>query len=196
PLARASDDGSHELVPEHAAEAEIAATQLEVGAADPRERDPHQRSVGAGGRLGPLDQRGAGAVEEERPHQGQPAPGTSTSTTSMRPARCARVSEATKLLAVHRKSVRRSGPPSMHAMACVATGMRCVTAPPSRTRSTVWLTGEATQMAPSASRQMPSGTARSSCAQTRRFESVPSAAASDALKREADHPPTTSVPAA
>ncbi len=54
--------------------------------------------------------------------------------------------------------------------------MRSVTSPPSRTRSASFDVGEATQIAPSASRQMPSGTARSGiAAQTRRFDRLPSA---------------------
>jgi hypothetical protein len=77
----------------------------------------------------------------------------------------------------------------MHAIACVATRIRSVTSPPSRTRSTSLLTGDATQIAPSASRQIPSGIAFSSCAQTRRFESEPSSAMSNAERRAPNDSP-------
>ena len=90
--------------------------------------------------------------------------------------------------------VRRSAPPSMHAISMRSLAMRCEMRPPSCTRSSSRLIGDATQIAPSASRQMPSGTAPLSCAQTRRFESAPLAASmSKAVSRAAIDSPTISV---
>jgi hypothetical protein len=53
--------------------------------------------------------------------------------------------------------------------------------------------GHATHTQPSASRQMPSGTAPSSCAKTRRSRSEPSSAMSNAVKRPPKLSPMISV---
>ncbi len=88
----------------------------------------------------------------------------------------ARVSSGTWLGAVQRYSVRRSGPPSMHAYTpgCVPFTSSS-TSPPSAMRRHAPVYGHAAQIAPSASRHMPSTVAPWSFAHTRRFDSAPSA---------------------
>ncbi len=71
--------------------------------------------------------------------------------------------------------------------------MRSVTSPPSRTRRHSAVVGEATQMAPSSSRQMPSGVAPPRSAQMRRPESEPSSPMSNAVSCRAKVSATTSV---
>ena len=44
---RRPDDAADEVVAEHAAKSQVAAIQVEIGAAEPREVDAHQRFVGA-----------------------------------------------------------------------------------------------------------------------------------------------------
>ena len=125
--------------------------------------------------------------------QGRPAPGTVTSHTSMAP-RIAPVAAGSLASAVQTKSVVRSGPPSMHTYAPRrSTVTMSVTAPPSHTRRTRPVRGHADQIAPSASRQMPSGTAPSSLAHSRRPESVPSAATSKAVSSPDQLSPMISV---
>src|SRR5439155_787276 len=80
---------------------------------------------------------------------------------------------------VMRNSVRPSSPPSMHAKQARSRVIRCSTSPPSRTRRHSGLSPETPghQIAPSASRQIPSPL---TSAQTRRFDSVPSLSMSKA----------------
>jgi hypothetical protein len=63
------DDAPDELVAEHAAEAQVALHELEIGVADARERDAHERALGV--QLGARDVADAGAdsVEDERTHE-------------------------------------------------------------------------------------------------------------------------------
>src|SRR6185312_14537516 len=124
---------------------------------------------------------------------GSPAPGTSTAIVSMRPSR---LSAAGSPLAeqVQMKSVLRSGPPSMQAYEPsapveISRSMR----PPSNARTTRLPTGSATQIAPSSSRQMPSGKTPSNCANTRRLARPPSASMSNAVSRCAYVSPMMSV---
>ena len=82
-------------------------------------------------------------------------------------------------------SVFRSAPPSMHANACRPSAIRIVstTPRPSITLITRCPRGSATQIPPSASRQIPSGNTSSNCANTVRPESPPSAAMSKLVSR-------------
>ena len=74
-----------------------------------------------------------------------------------------------------------------------SVSMRSMIWPPSATRTHSAAAALATQMAPSASRQMPSGRRRGSSAHTLRFDSVPSAAMSKAVSRDPIVSATTRV---
>jgi hypothetical protein len=91
--------------------------------------------------------------------------------------------------------VRRSSPPSVQAYALSdsPTDTRSVTTPPSRTRMRSPLIGSANQIAPSASRQMPSGMAPSTRAYSRRSCSVPSSAIRNAVSPPPALSPTMKV---
>jgi hypothetical protein len=65
---RALDDRSDELVSEHAAEAEVALHDLEIGVADPRQRDAHDRGLGVRLRERDVAYGSAVSVEHERTH--------------------------------------------------------------------------------------------------------------------------------
>ena len=69
------------------------------------------------------------------------------------------------------------------AVRAVRSRTSSVTSPPSRTRRTRPVNGHADQIAPSASRQIPSGTAPTSFAQRRRLESPPSSSTSNAVRQ-------------
>ena len=87
-------------------------------------------------------------------------------------------------------SVLPSAPPSMQAKQKRSSSIRSSTSPPSRTRRQAFIAG--VQTAPSASRQMPSPPSPSS-AHTRRFDSPPSAAMSNAVSRPVKDSATISV---
>ena len=72
------------------------------------------------------------------------------------------------------KRIRRSNPPNAHEYAIVETFIRFVILPPSKTRNISAFAIFATHIAPSASKQIPSGVKLSGLAQTRRFKSPPS----------------------
>jgi hypothetical protein len=74
-----------------------------------------------------------------------------------------------------------SSPPSMQAKQPRSTAMVSSTSPPSRTRTHRLLGTSAHQTAPSASMQIPSGTASLRSAHTRRFDRLPSSAMSKAV---------------
>ena len=126
------------------------------------------------------------------PCQGIPAPGIETTTVSMRALRIANALSGVVVSEVKTKSVRRSGPPSVQAIARRATSMRSSMAPPSLTRTTARAVDEATQMQPSASRQRPSGVIPRS-AQTRRRASDPPLTMSKAANRRPQLSATTRV---
>src|SRR4051812_18708984 len=87
--------------------------------------------------LSPESAPSSGRCRFPRPHQGQPAPGTSTVTARMRPSRTLAASPGSEVDAEHTNSVRRSTPPSMHAYAWNgAVDTRWVIRPPSSTRTT------------------------------------------------------------
>ena len=75
------------------------------------------------------------------------------------------------------------GPPSMHANAPRSSWTRSNTSPPSATRTQQRSPTSAYHAAPSRSRQMPSGECEPRSAQTRRFDSEPSASMSKAVSR-------------
>ena len=80
-------------------------------------------------------------------------------------------------------SVRPSAPPNAQAMPCCELAIRCAMRPPCSTRTNSLLRGEATQTAPSASRQMPSGAMFVEVSPQPTVASVPSLAMSNAVKR-------------
>jgi hypothetical protein len=114
----------------------------------------------------------------------------------MRPKRPRAASARLIVCDVIRKSVRRSRPPSAQAIAIRSpVAIRSVTSPPARTRRNSCVVGLATQIASSASAQIPSGAAPcGSVAKTRGFESEPSSATSKAARRPAALSAATSVP--
>jgi hypothetical protein len=124
---------------------------------------------------------------------GHPAPGTSTPMVSIRPDRWAATS-GPDALQVQMNKVRRSSPPNMQAKEPRSpVEILFVTSPPSRTRIVSLLRGSATQIAPSESKQIPSGKFPPKSAHTRRLDSVPSAALSQALNRWARVSPIINV---
>ena len=124
---------------------------------------------------------------------GNPARGTSTCVVSILPPRVARHFSGSEFGAVATNSVRPPAPPSMHANASVSTLIRSATSPPCFTRITSDMVGHATQIAFSASRQIPSGGLVPNSAHTRRFVSDPSAPISNAVKRAPNVSPAISV---
>src|SRR5437660_897477 len=81
----------------------------------------------------------------------------------------------------------------MHAKHPRSTSIVCSTSPPSRTRTQRLLGTSAYHTAPSSSMQIPSGTPLPRSAHTRRFDSTPSLAMSNAIRFHRDNLPSAPV---
>src|SRR5947209_6039121 len=157
----------------------------------------------SGGDVPPSRQTGCGRIEwghaARSAHHGQPAWGAGARAVRTWPV-CERNSSPMRSTPHHSATimnrVRPSSPPSMQAKQALSSSIRCSTSPSSPTRQQAGRLSCTTehQMAPSASRQMPSplpGPPRS--AQTRRFDRPPSAAMSKAVSLPVNDSATTRV---
>ncbi len=126
-------------------------------------------------------------------NQGKPAPGTSTSTISMRPDFRLLALPGSSVSEVAMNNVRRSGPPNMHAYGTPSGLNRAEIWPPRSTLITSPVPGLATQMPPSSSRQIPSGVASPKSAQVRASFNKPSSPIVNAVKRDANVSATINI---